>query len=124
MFVGISVLLNLDPYTILYSWLAAAAALSILVVQILVCVAILRFFSKDQRGTSLWQNRISPILAIIGLGGFTLIALSNLSLLTGDESWRVWLIPVAIVVLGVLGWWRSAQAEVHVSNSLASATGE
>ena len=123
-FVGISVLLNLDPYTILYSWLAAAAALSILVVQILVCVAILRFFSKDQRGTSLWQNRISPILAIIGLGGFTLIALSNLSLLTGDESWRVWLIPVAIVVLGVLGWWRSAQAEVHVSNSLASATGE
>ncbi|MCO6185160.1 APC family permease [Rhizobium sp. L1K21] len=123
-FVGISAVLSLDPYTILYSWLAAAAALSILIVQILVCFAILRFFNADQRGATLWQSRLSPILAIAGLGGFTLIALSNLSLLTGDESWRVWLVPLAIVILGVIGWWRSSQVETDATNSLASQVGE
>jgi len=123
-FIGIAAALQLDPYTILYSWLAAASALGILVVQLLVCVAIVRYFNADQRGTTLWQSRISPILSIVGLGGFLLLALTNLSLLTGDQSWRVWLIPAAIAVVGLLGWWRSRQVEVNVSNSLAAVVGE
>jgi len=117
-------MLKLDPYTILYSWLAAASALGILIVQLLVCVAIVRFFSVDRRGTTVWQNRFSPILAIAGLGGFLLLALTNLSLLTGDETWRVWLIPTAIVVVAMLGWWRSHQVEIDVSNPLASPVSE
>lgn len=123
-FIGIAAALQLDPYTILYSWLAAASALGILVVQLLVCVAIVRFFSADRRGTTVWQSRFSPILSIVGLGGFLLLALTNLSLLTGDQTWRVWLIPIAIVVVALLGWWRSRQVEINVSNSLASAIGE
>jgi len=122
-FIGIAAALQLDPYTILYSWLAAGSALGILVVQLLVCVAIVRFFSADQRGTTVWQNRFSPILSIIGLGGFLLLALANLSLLTGDQTWKVWLLPISIGVVALLGWWRSRQVELNVSNSLASAVG-
>jgi amino acid transporter len=123
-FTGIAAVLQLDPYTILYSWLAAASALGILVVQLLVCIAILRFFRADRRGTTVWQSLLSPILSVIGLGGFTLLALANLSLLTGDQSWRVWLIPIAVGIVALLGWWQSRRAEIHVSNSLESAVGE
>lgn len=123
-FVGISAVLSLDPYTILYSWLAAASAIGILVVQVLVCIAIVRFFNADRRGATVWQSRISPVLAIIGLGGFLLLALSNLSLLTGDQSWRVWLIPGAVVVVALLGWWRSRRVETSASNSFAPSVGE
>ncbi|CAN7702948.1 APC family permease [Mesorhizobium sp. LjRoot246] len=124
LFIGVAVALHLDPYTILYSWLAAASALGILIVQLLVCVAIVRFFGADRRGTTVWQSRFSPILSIIGLGGFLLLALTNLSLLTGDDTWKVWLIPCAFVVVGLLGWWRSRQVEINVANSLASPAGE
>lgn len=105
----LSGLMGLDPYAILYSWLAASSALGVLIVQILVCLAVVRFFRADSRGTTAWQNLVAPLLAMISLGGFLVIALSNLSLLTGNETWRVWLIPGAFVLVGVLGWLRSVQ---------------
>jgi amino acid transporter len=103
----LSGLFGLDPYSILYSWLAAASALGILIVQILVCLAIVWFFRIEPHGTSPWQRLIAPILAAGGLGTCLLIALSNLSLLTGDETWRVWLIPGAFVLAGMFGWIRA-----------------
>lgn len=110
-FIAIATLLRLDPYTILYSWLAAASALGILLVQVLVCVSIIRFFGANRRGTTVWQSLISPVIAIVGLGGFVLLALTNLSLLTGDQTAKVWLIPSATVVVALLGWWRSHQLD-------------
>jgi amino acid transporter len=103
----LSGLFGLDPYSILYSWLAAASALGVLIVQLMVCLAIIRFFRADMHGTSLWQRLLAPALATAGLGVCLVIALTNLSLLTGDESWRVWLIPGAFVLVGVLGWVRA-----------------
>lgn len=121
LFIGIAALLQLDPYTVLYSWLAAASALGILIVQLLVCFAILRFFGTDRRETTAWQSRFSPGLSIVGLGGFLLLALTNLSLLTGDNTWKVWLIPCAFVLVGLFGWWRSARVEGKSINASLSA---
>lgn len=121
LFIGIAALLQLDPYTVLYSWLAAASALGILIVQLLVCFAILRFFGTDRRETTAWQSRFSPGLSIVGLGGFLLLALTNLSLLTGDNTWKVWLIPCAFVLVGLFGWWRSARVEGRSINASLSA---
>ncbi|RWI48942.1 MAG: APC family permease [Mesorhizobium sp.] len=123
-FIAIAVLLHLDPYTILYSWLAAASAIGILIVQLLVCLAIVRFFGRDRRGTTAWQSRFSPVLSIIGLGGFLLLALANLSLLTGDDTREVWLIPCAFVVVALLGWWRSARLGANTPSSFLSAVSE
>lgn len=114
--IAISALLSLDPYTILYSWLAAGSALGILVVQVLVCISIIRFFGADRRGTTAWQSLISPMISIGGLGGFLVLALTNLTLLTGDETWKVWLLPSSFVVVALLGWWRSRQLEVGNSD--------
>ncbi|MGO6747592.1 APC family permease [Rhizobium ruizarguesonis] len=120
LFIGVAAVLQLDPYTILYSWLAAASALGILIVQLLVCVAILRFFGADRRGTTVWQSRFSPILSIVGLGGFLILALTNLSLLTGDNTWKIWLIPCAFAAIGLLGWWRAARLETSGPSSSLS----
>lgn len=107
--VGLAALLQLDPYTVLYSWLSAGSAVGILIVQLLVCLAILKFFAVDRRDATLWQSRVSPIASIIGLGGFLLLALSNLPLLTGNDTWKVWLIPGAFLAVGILAWRRSTQ---------------
>ncbi|PWJ84558.1 amino acid/polyamine/organocation transporter (APC superfamily) [Pseudaminobacter salicylatoxidans] len=104
-------IVGLDPYAILYSWLAASSALGVLIVQVLVCLSIIRFFRTNPHETTVWQNLLAPMIATISLGGFLILALTNLPLLTGDETWRVWLIPGAFVLVGLLGWGRSLQVK-------------
>ncbi|MDC0609773.1 APC family permease [Vibrio sp.] len=100
----IFVVFNADPYTIVYSWMAALSAIGVLSVQILVAISIIRFFAKDAKDTNILQRLISPVLSILGLAGFLLIALNNLPMLTGTESPLIWGIPGLVIVVGILSF--------------------
>lgn len=102
-----SVVLQLDPYTILYSWLAAASAIGILAVQILVAFSVIGYFYRNTRDATLWQRLGSPILSALALAGCLALAMQNLPLLAGSESNVVWLLPCAFVVAGLAGLGRA-----------------
>jgi len=97
------VLAGTDPYTFVYSWMAALSAIGVLAVQILVGVSVIRFFAANSRDTNLWQRLVSPVLSLAGLVGFLMLALTNLPMLTGTESLLVWAIPASVVGAALLG---------------------
>ena len=92
-----------DPYTVVFSWMSALAVLAILGVQVLVCVAVIAFFSKERYGRSIFVTVIAPVLSLIGLFGAFILVSSNLSMLTGSESLLVKTFPEFVVLLGIVG---------------------
>jgi len=101
--IGAGALLRLDPYTVLYSWLAAAAAIGILTVQILVCLSVVAFFRRNPQETTLWNRLWAPLLSGAGLAAILLLALINLPMLAGSGSRLVWTLPGAFVAAALIG---------------------
>ncbi|MBY3377385.1 APC family permease [Rhizobium laguerreae] len=97
------VIFGADPYTVVFSWMAALAGIGILLVQVLVSVAIIMFFRKTPNIYSAWTTMIAPVLALLGLMGSLVLVSSNLSLLSGSESLIVKAFPYAMVLVGILG---------------------
>jgi amino acid transporter len=97
------VIFGADPYTVVFSWMAALAGIGILLVQVLVCVAIVMFFRKTPNSYSAWTTTIAPVLALLGLVVSIMLVGSNLSLLSGSDSLVVKAFPYAMVLVGILG---------------------
>jgi amino acid transporter len=100
---GLFVIFGADPYTVVFSWMAALAGIGILLVQVLVSVAIIMFFRKTPNSYSAWTTMTAPMLALLGLMGSLVLVSSNLSLLSGSESLIVKAFPYAMVLVGILG---------------------
>jgi len=92
-----------DPYTVVFSWMAALAGIGILLVQALVSVAIIRFFRKTKNSHGAWTTMIAPALALVGLLGSLVLVSANLSLLSGSESMLVKAFPYLMVLVGLGG---------------------
>lgn len=92
-----------DPFTVVFSYMSALAVIGILAVQALVCVAILLFFKKDNKGYGRWKTAIAPAVALIGLAGALVLVISNLELLAGTSNLIVNSFPVLVVLCGLAG---------------------
>ncbi|MGO8197605.1 amino acid permease, partial [Rhizobium ruizarguesonis] len=66
---GLFVIFGADPYTCLFSWMAALAGSGILRGQVLVSVAIVMFVCKMSSRWSAWTTMIASVLALLGLVG-------------------------------------------------------
>ncbi|MCX8998524.1 APC family permease [Rhizobiaceae bacterium BDR2-2] len=100
---GVFTAAGLDPYTVVFSWMAALAVIGILAVQALVCVAIIAFFRKTATGYGPWTTLIAPALAFLGLTGALVLVSANLSLLSGSESPVVAAFPYFMLLTGLAG---------------------
>jgi amino acid transporter len=106
-----------DPILNLFYWFSGLAVLAIVLVEALVCLAIINFFRKEG-GVNVWVGWIAPGLAFIGLVlGFYLL-FSRFGLLAGtvkegvDPSTQAWgfntigwvlvLTPWVVFALGLL----------------------
>ncbi len=106
-----------DPITNLFYWFSGLAVLAIVLVEALVCLAIINFFRKEG-GANVWTGWIAPGLAFIGLAlGFYLL-FSRFGLLAGtvkegiDPSAEAWgfntigwvlvLTPWIVLVIGLI----------------------
>lgn len=110
---------QLDPVLNLFYWLSSVAVLSIVLVEILVSIAVIVFFMKNE-GANIWQSKIAPALAALGMLLAVYLLMSRFNLLAGtvpdgvDPSlpesafqmntlgWVLVLLPFAIFLVGVI----------------------
>ncbi len=84
--------------------MSAITAISIILVEILVSVAVIAYFAKNS-GANVWQGKIAPALAAIGLVLGEYLLMSRFNLLAGtvadgvDPS-----LPESAWALSPLGW--------------------
>jgi amino acid transporter len=112
------VLEGLDPILNMFFWFSGMAVVSIMLIEILVCVAVVVFFSKHSEGEGVFVTKIAPVLAFVGLSVGEYLLMSRFGLLTGAVAegvdptttswglsplgWGFAFLPFAILVLGHL----------------------
>jgi amino acid transporter len=113
-------LAGLDPVLNLFYWMSGVAVIGVVLVEILVCVAVLVHFGRSGRTRNWWSTTLAPVLAGLGLLVGLYLLVSRFGLLAGtvpdgvDPSTTAWtlsgtgwtlvLLPVVVLVIGfVLG---------------------
>jgi amino acid transporter len=107
-----------DPIVNLFSWFSGVTALAMVLVEALVCIAIIAYFRKVNDDKRLWHTVIAPILAFIGLMLGEYLLMSRFGLMAGTApagvdptthswalnatGWVLVLLPFVVLVLGFL----------------------
>ncbi|MBT9246415.1 APC family permease (plasmid) [Gemmobacter fulvus] len=108
-----------DPYAVVFSWMSGLAVLGVLAVQIMVCVAIIRYFRRTHTHShSPLVTLVAPVLALIGLCGAFLLVAVNTKLLTGSDHVLVRAYPLLVVLVGLCGpllakWIQRTKPELY-----------
>ncbi len=95
---------GLDPFLNLFSWMSSITVIAIVLVEILVSIAVIRYFMKNEGG-NVWSTKIAPALSIVLLGVGLSLLMSRFNLLAGtvpdgvDPS-----LPESAWLLNPLGW--------------------
>jgi amino acid transporter len=95
---------GLDPFANLFSWMSAVTVIAIVSVEILVSLAVIFYFMKNEGG-NVWTTKIAPALSIVLLGVGLYLLMSRFNLLAGtvpdgvDPS-----LPESAWQLNGLGW--------------------
>jgi amino acid transporter len=74
---------DLDPVLNLFYWLAGTAVIAIVLVEILVSIAVVRFFRIDNTDTRIWNTVLAPVLATAGLVAGLYLLIARFGLLAG-----------------------------------------
>lgn len=104
--VGVLAVLGIDPLVGVFGSMAGVATVGMVLLMLTTSVAVLVFFAKNReyaRGR-LWQTRIAPAVACLGLLGSMWLVLSNFTLVTGGSatlSTVLAAIPFVGLLLGV-----------------------
>ncbi len=130
--------LGLDGIMNMFFWMSATTAVSIIFVEILVSLAIIVYFMKN-KGANVWQGKIAPAIALVGLviGEYMLMSRFNLlgtsptsTLATSmDDAMTPWalsplgwvlvLLPFVAAVVGVI-WGKVSGANSKATADLLS----
>ena len=95
---------GLDPVLNLFFWFSGVTAIAIILVEILVSIAVIAYFAKNG-GANVWQGKIAPILAIIGMVLGEYLLMSRFNLLAGTTADGVDpSLPESAWALSPLGW--------------------
>ncbi len=95
---------GLDPFLNLFSWMSSITVIAIVLVEILVSIAVIRYFMTHDGGT-VWSTKIAPALSILALAAGLYLLMSRFNLLAGtvpdgvDPS-----LPESAWALNGLGW--------------------
>jgi amino acid transporter len=92
---------SLDPVLNLFFWMSAITAIAIMVVEILVSIAVIRYFMQNP-GTHWFKAILAPALSALALSVGLYLLMSRFNLLSGlaptpEESGNAW-------SLTTLGW--------------------
>jgi len=95
-------LAGLDPVLNLFYWSAGVAVIAIVVVEILVCAAVVVHFRRPESEGTWWATVLSPVVAALGLLAGLYLLISRFGLLAGTVPEDV--DPSTPWVLNPLGW--------------------
>jgi amino acid transporter len=109
---------GLDPILNLFFWFSGVAVVAIVLVEVLVCVAVIVYFRRTKEDTRLWQTMIAPIIASFGLILGLYLLISRFGLLAGTVAegvdptvesfglnatgWILVLTPFVMVIVGAI----------------------
>lgn len=74
---------ELDPIVNMFFWFSGIAVVSILLIEIFVCFAVIAYFRREIHAANTFQSLVAPLLAIAGLGVGLYLLMSRFGLLTG-----------------------------------------
>jgi amino acid transporter len=114
--IALFALAGLDPVLNMFFWLSGLSVVSILLIEILVCVAVIAYFRREPGQASTFETLLAPVLAMVGLALGLYLLMSRFGLLTGAAAegvdpaatawslsglgWFLLLLPFASLVLG------------------------
>ncbi len=109
---------QLDPVLNLFYWFSGLAVVAIVLIEILVCFAIIAYFRKNKGSENIFVTMIAPVLATIGLVLGEYLLMSRFGLLAGtvvdgfDPSvspwglnalgWFLVLLPFIVLIVGFI----------------------
>jgi len=97
-----------DPVLNLFFWFSGLAVVAIVLVEFLVCFAVMAYFRRHPHELSLWKTTIAPILAALGLLVGEYLLMSRFGLLAGTvaegvdpttQAWGLNLLGYTLVLL-------------------------
>lgn len=96
---------GLDPINNMFFWFSGIAVVAIVLIEILVSIAIIRYFLKNRGAENIFQTMIAPILALVGLVLGEYLLMSRFPLLAGPLATAEGVDPtVAPFALSLFGW--------------------
>jgi amino acid transporter len=114
--ITIFALAGLDPILNMFFWFSGLAVVSILLIEILVCFAVIAWFRRVPGDANIFQSLIAPVLAIAGLSVGLYLLMARFGLLTGEVAegmdptttswamnglgWFMALLPFGVLVIG------------------------
>jgi len=123
-----------DPIVNMFFWFGGVAVIAIVLVEILVSVAVIVYFARTKQDTRVWNTKIAPVLAIIGLAVGEYMLMSRFNLFSGTSSteeanawemnftgWFLVLLPFAMLVIGlIIGRLRSGKENYDAVHNFVS----
>ncbi|WP_347293175.1 hypothetical protein [Aurantimicrobium sp.] len=105
---GLFAIFALDPVLNLFYWMSTVAVLAIVLVEIFVSIAVIAYFMKNE-GANVWQGKIAPALAAIGMALAMYLVVARFNLLAGTVADGVDpTLPESAFALSPLGWFLVA----------------
>lgn len=108
---------GLDPVLNMFLWFSGLAVVAILLIEILVCAAVIAWFRREPGDANRFQSLVAPLLAMVGLTAGLYLLMSRFGLLTGAVAegvdpattawamnplgWAMALLPFATLLLGL-----------------------
>ncbi|MCU1584699.1 MAG: family permease [Microbacteriaceae bacterium] len=109
---------QLDPVLNLFNWFSGLAVVSIVLIEILVCVAVIAYFRANHGRENVFQTLIAPIIAGVGLLLGEYLLMSRFGLLAGTAAegvdptktpwaqspigWTLILLPFVLLIVGFI----------------------
>jgi amino acid transporter len=75
-----------DPVLNLFFWFSGLAVVAIVLVEFLVCMAVVAFFRRHPGDANVWKSVVAPILAALGLLMGEYLLMSRFGLLAGTVA--------------------------------------
>ncbi|KAA3507776.1 amino acid permease [Agrobacterium vitis] len=109
-----------DPYAVVFAWMGAFASVGILLLQTMVCLAVIGFFRTDTRGVGVWQWIVAPIISMAGLLACLALMIINLPLISGSQSPIVASFPVILAIIAAAGatfavWLKARKPAIYAN---------
>lgn len=95
-----------DAYTQVVVWTTSPTILTVLVLQVLTSIAVVRFFRRNNYGESRWNRVVAPTVSAIVLAMVTVVLIANMGQLTGLGTAGNALIFVPLVAAAGVGLTR------------------
>jgi len=113
-------LVGADPYTQVIAWTNSPTIIAVLAMQVVTSIAVIRFFSEDSRGESLWSRLIAPIIATIALSGALVLLVSQMGNLTLLDAGGNAIVIAPLVIGAIYGFIRASWLRRNRPNEFAA----